>query len=295
LGRFLSRLITHPELCHSKSIDSFLSATDEEFTAIKAANPIAEAQEGSTQSAPAQGASAQGAAAAAAASAFFSSVLSTVSNMATSLTTDLQEVDGSFTEKEIYLEDLRERLTILLGATTHNTQLNTQQVEQSVNFAKELDNAESYERKTAPEVSENLAKLKDVELAVADLYQKLVQNQVEMFEDALKDQIAYTQSVDRLLKNRQEALKQYQLAIATSRAKQEKSTADELIKAQEHEQHSKEQFEELSEKVKSQLELYRANKSRSVRLALRELARENIEYGEQSIAMWKDYAKSVNG
>lgn len=51
---------------------------------------------------------------------------------------------------------------------------------------------EGYERKYYPEISEQLAKLRDVELGVAEIHQRLVQNEREMFEDPLRDHVAWT-------------------------------------------------------------------------------------------------------
>lgn len=43
----------------------------------------------------------------------------------------------------------------------------------------------------------------------------------------------------------------------------------------------KQAFEDISAKVKQQIEEYQGEKSKQMRVALRELARENIEFGEQ--------------
>jgi hypothetical protein len=75
------------------------------------------------------------------------------------------------------------------------------------------------------------------------------------------------------------------------------------LKAQEKEEQLRKKFEEMSAEVKEQLgkilwlpfvhflAVYKATKSKEIRHALRELARENIEFGEQSIEAWKELRK----
>jgi len=218
--------------------------------------------------------------------------------MATNLTTEVQEVDSSFSTQQIYYEEFRTELEHLLEATAKFTQSNTEFVEHVVKLTKEMESLESYERKTSPEVSDILAKLRDVELGVADLQQNRVRNETEMFEDSLKDHYGFALSAQRLLKNRQNALRDYQIAQANTKSKQEKSTEGEealanATKAKEHEDQQQKNFEDLTANVTEQLKNYNAEKSKQMRVALRELARENIEFGEQSIALWKDLGKAV--
>jgi len=47
-------------------------------------------------------------------------------------------------------------------------------------------------------------------------------------------------------------------------------------------------IEDITAKVKDQVEDYKTEKSKLMRWALRELVRENIEYGEQVISQWKE-------
>lgn len=132
----MSRVISHPVLAHSKPLEVFLSATEEQFVAHKASSPSPK----TTEEAPATTQTG-----AAAASAFFSSVLNTVSHMATNLTTEVlvyflcqfgthnnKEVDATFIEKEDYLNLLREKLEQVLNTTELHIQRSTDCVEQTV-------------------------------------------------------------------------------------------------------------------------------------------------------------------
>lgn len=129
----MSRVISHPVLAHSKTLEVFLSATEEQFVAHKASSPSPKTEEApATQTGTA------------AASAFFSSVLNTVSHMATNLTTEVlvliflfgthnnKEVDATFVEKEDYLNLLREKLEQVLNTTELHIQRSTDCVEQTV-------------------------------------------------------------------------------------------------------------------------------------------------------------------
>eukprot|EP01127_Copromyxa_protea_P011455 TRINITY_DN2877_c0_g1_i1.p1 TRINITY_DN2877_c0_g1~~TRINITY_DN2877_c0_g1_i1.p1 ORF type:complete len:399 (-),score=131.01 TRINITY_DN2877_c0_g1_i1:86-1255(-) len=291
-GRFLDRLIVHPVFGDAKTLEVFLTATEEQLASHKAASKTADE--------PASEQKEQQQVGAAAASAFFS-MLNTVSNIATNLTTEVQEVDSSFTDKKVYLELLREKLGQTLNATENYIQKNTDYVDQTVGITKEIEAFESFERANYPEISEAFSKFRDIELGVVEVLDRRSKNEREMFEDPLRDHVAWTVAAERLLDNRARALKAYQLAQAATKAKQEKVDAGqggetlalELQKAKDQEAELGAAFETISINVKKQLEEYQNDKSKALRLALRELARENIEYGEQTIALWKDLGKSL--
>jgi len=50
----------------------------------------------------------------------------------------------------------------------------------------------------------------------------------------------------------------------------------------------------MSLEVKSQISAFSANKSHEMRWALRELVRENIEYGEQLLSLCKDMNRQLD-
>jgi len=220
--------------------------------------------------------------------------------MATNLTTDPLEIDTSFTQKQLYLEDLKNKLDVLHKSMTEYLARREDSITAAIKLANSVGVLEDFERQKAQTLSCHYGKLSEVMLSIAKLDQTMAKHELEMFGDALRDQGRYTDAPKRLLDCRLEALKQYQLAQANKAAKQEKSdsgstaeTAIELKKAVDEEAEKKRNYEDLTTKIKEQLNLYRDFKSHNLRLALRELARENIEFGEQSIALWKDLGRTI--
>jgi len=58
--------------------------------------------------------------------------------------------------------------------------------------------------------------------------------------------------------------------------------------AEDKEEEAKKKYENINEAVRTQVDQYKKEKSRLMRWALRELVRENIEYGQQMISLWKE-------
>jgi len=279
LGRFLTRLVTHPDLKLSKSLDVFLTATRDEFNASR--DTPAQEKSGSSSS-----------------SSFFNNVLSSVTSLATSLTTTVQEVDRSFTDQQFYIETLQEKLEILLDAVGRDKELKTELANNTVELARAVESLEKQEKKKSQRLAEYFSKLSETLSATSALENTLFKNEEEKVEDIFKEQTRFTSSALRILEHRQDILKQYQIAQNTTKAKQDKvagtdTEALELAKAQEHEEELKVQFEAVSSNVKEQLGVFKDIKSKEFRLALLAMAKENIEYGEQSIALWKDMGRAL--
>jgi len=122
-----------------------------------------------------------------------------------------------------------------------------------------------------------------------------------MFEDAIMDQQRLSTSSKRILVTRQNTLLQYQLSAADAKSKAEKANnsasteklALEKKEAEDKEEESRKRYQETSDKVRTQVSDYTKNKTILMHWALRELARENIEYGEQVIALWKELGKTL--
>jgi hypothetical protein len=64
---------------------------------------------------------------------------------------------------------------------------------------KEVESFEMFERRDYPELSELFAKLRDVELGIALEQERKLKNEREMFEDALRDQVAWTVAAEVLV------------------------------------------------------------------------------------------------
>jgi len=129
------------------------------------------------------------------------------------------------------------------------------------------------------------------------LDENLVNNQTYLFEDSVTDQQRLSVSTKKLLENRLDLLLNYQIAQQNLSSKANANSTEKLaLEKQEDEQklqNAKEKFEDMTIKVKNQVEDYKLEKSKLMRWALRELVRENIEYGEQVISSWKELGNII--
>jgi len=122
--------------------------------------------------------------------------------------------------------------------------------------------------------------------SITELDQTVVKNETMMFEDAVTDHKRLSEGAKRLLVNRKELLGQHQQAQADVAKGQAEATDREAEK--------KKELDDLSLEIKTQLEGFKANKSHEMRWALRELVRENIEYGQQLLSLWKDMDRQLD-
>jgi len=85
----------------------------------------------------------------------------------------------------------------------------------------------------------------------------------------------------------QQNLSNKAINTSTEKLALEKQEAEQKVASE------KEKFEDFTKKVKDQVEDYKNEKSKLMRWALRELVRENIEYGEQVISSWKELGTMI--
>jgi len=275
-NRFLGRISSHPVLSKDKSVELFLTAKEDELNSH---------QEES--------------------SGFFQNMLSTVTNIpqiATELISEVEEKDKWFETQESYMEDLGRDLALLKKATNANTKQKNERITTAVTLGERIHLcAELEQEKKEKKLSVYLSKFSEVILQIASLDQTIVKNETEMFEDAIMDQQRLSTSSKRILVTRQNTLLQYQLSAADAKSKAEKANnsasteklALEKKEAEDKEEESRKRYQETSDKVRTQVSDYTKNKTILMHWALRELARENIEYGEQVIALWKELGKTL--
>lgn len=261
-NRFLDRIIHHETLSQSKNVHAFLHLSEGEFQKfVDPEKPAAEK-----------------------ASSFFSNFVSTVSAVATSLTVDVIEIDPWFSAQEQYLTTLEEELTALKAGTNANTRVKSELVGTLRALADGCCEVEKFEGiNDQKSTSLYFGKMSEICQAIADLDETVVKNETEFFEDAVTDKLRLTVAAKRLLDNRSKLLGEYQEAA---------KAADPEAKTRE--QQKKQELDDLSVNVRTQIEGFKAAKSHEMRFALRELVRENIEHGEQMVALWKDMSKHLD-
>eukprot|EP01126_Amoeba_proteus_P037644 TRINITY_DN3895_c0_g1_i4.p1 TRINITY_DN3895_c0_g1~~TRINITY_DN3895_c0_g1_i4.p1 ORF type:complete len:309 (+),score=75.35 TRINITY_DN3895_c0_g1_i4:313-1239(+) len=280
LGRFLERISSDPQLSQSQAFYTFLTVESMSLVRDTAQESFSEPQ----------------------VSSFFSNMLNSVTTLASTLVTEAQEVDPEFTRQSEYLEDLKEKLELFHRTNTEYLLRRERTIACSIKLATSLGELEEFERQKAQNLADNYGKLAETLLNVANLDQTLSTQEAELFGDSLRDQARFTSAPQRLLNGRTEALRQYQLSqmnkIAKEKAVEEApekvELGAELNKLEQLEEENKQIFERKTNLLKQELEKYKKIKFRELRFALREVARENIEFGEQSIAQWKDFQRFLN-
>jgi len=265
-NRFLKRVVHHPSISKSKNVDAFLNLTEEEFAKFIAPEKAATER----------------------ASSFFSSVFTSVSTLATTLTTDVQETDPWFSTQDSYLQDLNRDFSALRIATNANTKIKADLIQTLKGLSDGCCAMEKFEGVHKQQsTSLYFGKLSEVCQSVGDLDETVVKNETEFFEDAVTDHHRLTVAAQRLLTNRKQAQAFYQDAQAqTAKGSDPEAPTKEAEK--------KQTFDTYTANSKEQLENFHANKSKEMRWALRELVRENIEYGEQMLATWKEMERQLD-
>jgi len=263
LNRFLGRLTRNPIFMNEKATEVFLYGTEKDMSAIM------------TEVDPTQGG-------------FFASMVLSVTGLAKELTTDMPLTvpveEDWFAIQENYLQDAGDYFNYVKRCVNANVQLKKEKQLSQISVVNQIqsDDWQDIVNKNDDHDSIYYDKFAEVLGQIVDLNQKMIVNETEMFEDAAMDQHRLAFAARRLILNRQNAKLKYRVSKNnisknyTGRALEEKKNEE------------KKKFKETSETVKSQVEQYEKEKFIVCRDALRELARENIEYGQQTIALWKE-------
>jgi len=266
-NRFLKRVVQHPKLSASKHVHAFLNFTEAEFA--KHVTPEKTATEKT--------------------STFFSSVFEATSSLITKITVDAVEIDPWFTTQDQYIDDLVRDFGALQARTNANTKVKSENIQTLRELSDACCSMEKFEGISKQNsTSLYFGKLSEVTQSIAELDVTVVKNETEMFEDSVTDHQRLSVGAKRILNNRKDLLSQYYQAVAEAA----KLAGDPEAKNRETEK--KDQLDSVSKEVKSQIESFRQNKSHEMRWALRELVRENIEYGEQMLALWKEMDRQLD-
>lgn len=274
-NRFLARLTLHPILKDDSNVNLFLTAADDALQEqIKADSLVQQVGNKIT------GVS-------------FASVVASVTNLGQQLTTEVDEVDPWYSTQSEYLEGLDRGLTLTKKNSSHILSIKSDQVASELLVAEYLRHLADLENEHDKKMSKYLTTYQDFLAQKTVLDETLVKNQTAMFEDAVTDQQRLSVASSRILSNRLDVLHQFQIAQLNLSNKVNANPSTEKLalekqEAEEKEAEEKKKFEDITGKVKEQVEDYKSEKSKLMRWALRELVRENIEYGEQVISQWKD-------
>eukprot|EP01126_Amoeba_proteus_P037649 TRINITY_DN3895_c0_g2_i1.p1 TRINITY_DN3895_c0_g2~~TRINITY_DN3895_c0_g2_i1.p1 ORF type:complete len:376 (+),score=87.01 TRINITY_DN3895_c0_g2_i1:69-1196(+) len=274
-GRFLERISSDHRLSQSQSFYMFLTADSMFFVRDSTVQKSPEPQ----------------------ISSFFSNVLNSVASLTSTLTTEIQEVDPQFVEYDVYLEELKDKFEFFHQINAEYVRIRDESIACSIQLATSVEILEEFEEQTSPSLAEKYGKLAETLLNVAKLDQILSRQETELLGDSLRDQGRFTSAPQRLLNGRMEVMRQYQLAQRDTTEKEieklqyptNQDLVAELKKLKSLEEEKKQIFEKKSIQLKEELEVYKKLKFGELRFVLREVARENIECGEQSVAQWKEF------
>jgi len=206
------------------------------------------------------------------------------------------EVDTWFTKENEYLTTLNDGLSEIKSQSVEQLVIKQEKVESTIQFADQLVQLSESE-KPGDKVSKYLMFFQDMLRQKALLDENLIKNQTAMFEDPVGDQQRLSGGGKRIMENRLDLLLNYHIARnATIKIQNAPSTEQQVLEKQEAEEKEaaeKKKLDDISEKVRNQVEDYKTEKSKLMRWALRELVRENIEHGEQVISLWKELGSKI--
>lgn len=282
-NRFLARITIHPVLSKSNTVELFLTATEAELAQTQAAESTLQTVQNSFSNP-------LGA---------FNSVFQTVTKVGQQIINEVDEVDEWYSVQKEYLDGLDKGLSQAKKDSTYLNSTKTDQIGTSLAVAEKLRMLAELENERESKMAKILTVYQDFLAQKTLLDETLVKNQALMFEDSVTDQQRLSVASKTLLDNRLDVLLNYQIAqhdlskAANLNASTEK-LALEKKEAEEKEAAEKEKFDDITVKVKQQVEDYKSEKSKLMRWALRELVRENIEYGEQAISVWKELGTMID-
>jgi len=276
LERFLKRITSHPILCVSKHLQTFLESNEADFQAAKTQK---EGGGGVWES-------------------FFGASKKIASNITTSIS-GVTEVDPWFEEKTKYFNLLETHLSQL-----YNTFVNVvrKYFELSFNHAEfgVFSVVVASEEKADKDLSFAFEKVGSVSDQIGELQKELAQSQKDFFEDEVKEYFKLIAAVKVALNFRTEKLAEFQAATRDHTGRKDKiqqlkdaskpvtaAMETDLEKAHANMEEKKAAFEATSRNVRAEIERFLALKSQALQSAIASLIQTNLSYELRVVDHWK--------
>jgi sorting nexin-1/2 len=275
LERFLKRTLAHPELKHSPSLRTFLTASESAIDAERAkprADPPPPTKPKEEKS-------------------FFASFTASITSAVTGPSVELKEIDPFFENQKVYLANLDQQLQVLVQRSNANTKKRQELVATLTDFAHAASLAAGFEVGQDDGLASFWEKLSEILNQMSLLTDELVRGETDLFEDQIKDYIRIVQSCKDLMENRNALLLSLQTSKATLQQKTEKLKGQkntEIIEAQEATNENEQKFNTLSANAKAELDTFKIKKGHDLRKAIRELVRMNINHQLRVVNLWKE-------
>lgn len=281
LQKFLSRVVSHPSLCTSQSLQLFLE--EEDSAVLTASREDETASKGG----------------------FLSFLGKGMKAMAQLIGT---EVDPWFTEKTQYIENLNTRLELVATAAAATLQHSYELQPKSQALTEAAKGLAGLEREAGKDglrctkaVGTGLNRLSEITAQIQLIEYEKNESVSRSFVDPFRDYQRMIAAVQRALMWRLEKLGDYQGAHRDNEQKQQRLTArpdDAKLKAaaeaaQQRLEETREIYESTSEMVRAELVRFETVKATEIHAAIVEYAQANMNRAMQELHLWKAFVTDL--
>lgn len=289
LERFLKRVVSNKAFFEAEELKSFFDPSVKDLKTAPAPSPAA--SQGS-QEQPQQQQKKGG----------FSGFMSFISDKVNTVQAAIgkaEEVDPFFEQQKLYLQGLENALHQLLNrsgtVTKKGRELNAAWTDFAASSAA-LAQVEADHDKVLHTV---YSKLTEVANQISALEKELAENEVEYFEDSLRDYIRIITAAKDVLGNRSHDLLLYQQATKNREARADKleksrgtskesQFADELRDAETKEKEARDAFDSISASTTAQLKTFSQGKNQELGQSVRRFVQANMNHHLRVVDLWKE-------
>lgn len=283
LERFLKRVVSNKDFLETEEIKAFFDPSIKDLKTAPAAPAASSAAKDEKKGG-------------------FSGFMSFISDKVTTVQAAIgksEEVDPWFEQQKIYLQSLENALHQLLNrsgiVTKKGRELNTAWTD----FASSSAGLAQVEADHDKILNTFYNKLTEVANQISALEKELAENEVEYFEDSMRDYIRIISSAKDVLANRSHDLFLYQSATKTREARADKleksrgtpkesQFADELRDSESKEKEARDAYDAISGSTTAQLKFFNQEKSRELGQSVRRFVQANMNHHLRVVDLWKE-------
>lgn len=289
LERFLTRVLEHPILSQSPSLELFLVSAENEIGGVMLKNRPEEKNKEKPKEKEGNS---------------FFSLLGSVANQISGVA---GAVTGSETPTEIskwysneagYLENLSRHMSTLESRSAVHISKTREMVSALTDFAHAAALLSSCESTHDESLSKHWSKLSEILSQMGTLASEVSYNATDAFDNSLQDYSRMLGAVQELLDYRNEILLKWQNAQIDTKLKKEKvdsgdGSAEILAAAQQVEADAKQTYKIVSKKIRKELLKFSDEKGAEMKSALLGLVKANMDYHLEVAGLWKEMLRQL--
>jgi sorting nexin-1/2 len=284
LERFLKRVVSNKAFVDTEDVKSFF---DPNIKDLKAAPTATTAPSGDAKDEKKGG---------------FSGFMSFISDKVTTVQAAIgkaEEVDPWFEQQKVYMQSLENSLHQLLNRSGIVTKKGRELNQAWTDFAASSAALAQVEADHDKILNIFYSKLTEVANQISALEKELAENEVEYFEDSMRDYIRIISSAKDVLSNRTHDLFLYQSATKNREARADKleksrgtpkesQFADELRDSEGKEKQARDAFDSITSSATEELKVFAQHKNRELGQSVRRFVQANMNHHLRVVDLWKE-------